>query len=136
MNLEPPVTAVDNPHMAENDLLFDSLSEQNLLVLRSYAHRSMAAKAAGDEHGGWLDRLELPENPDPEELTRIHGNLIALGMLKFGLTNRQTGLQYRVSERGMSAIENQTAAVTSAATSSESAQAVKPVPSHSLPDVA
>jgi len=91
--------------MPESDLLFDSLNEQNLPILQSYADRTRTAKAASDEHDGWLDRLESTDDFDAEELTRVHGQLIALGMLKFELSNRQTGLRYRVSERGYATLQ-------------------------------
>ena len=93
--------------MPENDLLFDSVNEQNLLILQSYAGRTRTAKVASDEHDGWLDRLESTDDFDSEQLIRIHGQLIALGMLKFKFSNRQTGLLYRVSDRGYSALQRQ-----------------------------
>lgn len=103
--LKPWVTAVDKPGMSESNLLFDSLSDPNRLVLQAYADRSLAAKAASEDHDGWLDRLVATDGLEAEQLTGIHGELIALGMLKFELTNRQTGLRYRVSTRGMSMLE-------------------------------
>ena len=93
--------------MPESDLLFDSLNEQNLPILQSYSDRTRTAKAASDEHDGWLDRLESTDDFDADELTRIHGQLIALGMLKFELSNRETGLRYRVSDRGYAALQRQ-----------------------------
>jgi len=96
--------------MPESDLLFDLLNEQNLPILQSYAGRTLAAKAASNEHDGWLDRLESTDDFDSEHLTEIHGQLIALGMLKFKFTNRQTGLLYRVSDRGYAALQSQVAA--------------------------
>ena len=134
----PQVTAVDKRGMADNDLLFDLLNEQNLLVLHSYASRSLTAQAANHEHDGWLQRLEPTDNLDGEQLTQIHGELIALGMLKFELTNRETGLRYRVSERGKSTLERQTVAFTSE-TSSFSADtdpALESAQAYPLPDAA
>ena len=96
--------------MPESDLLFDLLNEQNLPILQSYAGRTLAAKAASNEHDGWLDRLESTDDFDSEQLTQIHGQLIALGMLKFKFTDRQTGLLYRVSDRGNVALQRQVAA--------------------------
>lgn len=105
MLLKPWVAAVDKPGMSESNLLFDSLSDPNRLVLQAYADRSRAAKAASEEHDGWLDRIVAADGLESDQLTGIHGELIALGMLKFELTNRQTGLRYRVSTRGMSMLE-------------------------------
>ena len=110
--LEPRVAAVDKRRMAENDLLIDSLDPQNMLVLQTYAGRARAAKAANEEHDGWLDRLVSADDLDADQLTRIHGELIALGMLKFELANRQTGLRYCVSRRGIAALQNQVAEFT------------------------
>lgn len=93
--------------MSETDLLSDSVNEQNLPILQSYAGLTRTAKAASDEHDGWLDRLESTDDFDSEQLTRIHGQLIALGMLKFKFSNRQTGLLYRVSDRGYAALQRQ-----------------------------
>lgn len=93
--------------MSESDLLFDLLNEQNLPILQSYADRTRTAKAASHEHDGWLDRLESTDDFDSEQLTQIHGQLIALGMLKFKFSNRQTGLLYRVSDRGYAALQRQ-----------------------------
>jgi len=98
--LEPAVAAVDKPGMAESNFLLDALNEQNLQVLQVYVDRSVAAKASNKEHDGWLDRQQSSDEFDDEQLTRIHGELIAMGMLKFQLTNRNTGLQYSVSETG------------------------------------
>ena len=96
--------------MPESDLLSDLLNEQNLPILQSYTSRTRTAKAASNEHDGWLDRLESTDEFDSEQLTQIHGQLIALGMLKFKFTNRQTGLLYRVSDRGYAALQHQVTA--------------------------
>lgn len=100
--LEPAVEPVDKPGMAESNFLLDALNEQNLQVLQAYADRFTAARASNRDHDGWLDR-QLSSDAfdfDEESLTRIHGELIAMGMLKFQLTNRNTGLQYSVSDAG------------------------------------
>ncbi len=134
----PQVAAVDKRGMADHDLLFDMLSEPNLLVLRAYASRSLAARAANHEHDGWLQRLEPTDDLDGEQLTKIHGDLIALGMLKFELTNRETGLRYRVSDRGNSTLERQSVTVTAEifTRSAEISPAVESAPAYSLADAA
>ena len=104
--LEPPVKTVDKRGMPQNDFLFDRLSEQNLLVLKSYADRSLSLKTSNHEHDGWVERLETIDTADPDQLTQIHGDLIAMGVLKFEISNRHTGLRYRISERGNAALEN------------------------------
>jgi hypothetical protein len=98
--LEPAVGPVDKPGMAESNFLLDALNEQNLQVLRTYADRFTAAKASNRDHDGWLDRQLSSDEFDEVSLIRIHGELIAMGMLKFQLTNRNTGLQYSISDTG------------------------------------
>lgn len=135
--MKPRVAAVDKPGMSECNLLSDSLNEQNLLVLQAYAERSQAAKAADQEHDGWLDRLTSASEIDAEQLTQIHGELIALGMLKFELTNRETGLRYRISDRGRATLERQILAMNAesedcapeaATTAADEAQITEPGP--------
>ena len=48
----------------------------------------------------WFSRIEPPENWDPEELARIHGQLIAHGWLQFNLEDGKFGLSYRISSQG------------------------------------
>ncbi|MCH2201481.1 MAG: hypothetical protein MK102_05905 [Fuerstiella sp.] len=123
--------------MSATDLLFDCLSEQNLLVLQSYAARSLALKTTHDEHDGWLERLETIDSADPEQLTQIHGELIALGMLKFEVSNRHTGLRYRVSDRGYAVLQTPTPdhPAESAEAMSRVTAAFEPPELHRLSDV-
>jgi len=108
--LEPASGPVDKPGMAESNFLLDALNEQNLQVLQAYADRITAAKASNRDHDGWMDRHQSSEEFDEETLTRIHGELIAMGMLKFQLTNRNTGLQYSVSDVGRETLARQSVA--------------------------
>ena len=70
-----------------------------------------AAKAAGDEDpqepgfDGWLERLNTLDDFSSEELTQLHGQLIALGFLKFEISGRSVGLRYQISPRGKQAME-------------------------------
>ena len=45
----------------------------------------------------WLPRLEALDDIEIQELSAIHGQLIALGFLKFRVESRTTGLQYQLS---------------------------------------
>ena len=102
------MAAVDIPRMAESYLFSESLDEQNLLILQAYAERSAAAKASDSEYSGWLDRMEPSEEVTDEELTRIHGELIARGMVRFQLISPRTGLQYQLSDLGRDILKRQT----------------------------
>ena len=105
--LIPCFVAVDIRGMAESPLLSDILNAQNLQVLQRYADRARTARAANPEYSGWLARLEPTSNLNDAELTRAHGELIAMGMLRFQLTNRTAGLQYQISDRGNEVLKKQ-----------------------------
>ena len=95
--------------MAQIDSDPDLLNQRNLRVLRSYAERQIAAAAIQD-HDGWLDRMEPSGDLDADQLTRVHGQLIALGLLKFELSCRKTGLRYQVSDLGRGTLSRHAAA--------------------------
>ena len=83
-----------------------TLSRQNLLVMQAYAVRAAAAKASDDtENPGWLERIDSHPELAPDELTQVHGQLIALGYLKFEISGRSVGLKYQVSDTGRHAME-------------------------------
>ena len=92
--------------MTASTLQLDSLDEHNLQVMQAYAVRSTAAKAAAvEKFDGWLDRLDSVPGLSAEELTQLHGQLIALGFLKFEITGRSHGLRYQISPRGKQALD-------------------------------
>lgn len=51
---------------------------------------------------GWVPRLREVSGIAPERLGPLHGQLIALGLLKFQLTGRTSGILYRLSPEGRS----------------------------------
>jgi len=56
-----------------------------------------------DETGvRWADRIPSLEEIPAEELSIIHGRLIAVGWLKFQFEVGQSGLMYRVTSEGRS----------------------------------
>lgn len=57
------------------------------------------------EFDGWLERIDSLDDFDAQELTRVHGQLIALGFLKFEISGRSVGLRYKISTRGKNALE-------------------------------
>ncbi len=93
---------------------FDDPDQQNLQVLEAYKVRAAAAKAATEEFSGWLERIDDLEGLTTEDLTRIHGQLIATGNLKFEISGRNVGLCYKISDRGRQSLEKAGATAASA----------------------
>lgn len=91
--------------MTPFQLQLDSLNEHNLLVMQAYALRAATQKATVENFDGWLDRInELPDFAK-EDLTRQHGQLIALGFLQFEISGSNVGLRYQISTKGKQALE-------------------------------
>ncbi len=98
------------------DLDFDaaSLTDTESDVLRAYAVAEQELSAArpqrseGDEAvpqpKTWVTRLKEIEGVPSDQLTVIHGRLIALGLLHFQLPGRDEGVVYRVTSDGRKAI--------------------------------
>jgi len=84
---------------------FNAPDQQNLQVLEAYKVRAAAAKAATEDFTGWLERIDDLEGLSTEDLTRIHGQLIATGNLKFEISGRNVGLCYKLSDRGRQSLE-------------------------------
>lgn len=49
---------------------------------------------------GWFVRISHCEGIEDERMPRIHGKLIALGLLDFQMTDRSEGLHYQVTPLG------------------------------------
>jgi hypothetical protein len=58
-----------------------------------------------DGFDGWLDRIDQMPEFSADELTRQHGQLIALGFLQFEISGRSVGLRYKISTRGRKAMD-------------------------------
>ncbi|MEW4489779.1 hypothetical protein AB1L42_16980 [Thalassoglobus sp. JC818] len=52
----------------------------------------------------WARRIPQIENIDPEVLTEIHGQLIAMDLLTFQLEDKNDGLMYRITGEGRRAL--------------------------------
>lgn len=98
--------------MTSENLQLDALNEQNLPVMQAYAVKAAAAKAAAKaasseeaEFDGWLERVNTLPGFTSDDLTTLHGQLIALGFLKFEISGRNVGLRYQISPRGRQALE-------------------------------
>lgn len=70
------------------------------LVLETYVPRETAEISPDDENDDWLPRVNEVDGVKRECLPRIHGKLIALGLLKFVLEGRTAGVRYQLSTLG------------------------------------
>ncbi|MGE5193272.1 MAG: hypothetical protein ACM3U2_12320 [Deltaproteobacteria bacterium] len=77
--------------------LFDAHPEWRPL-LDAYQQRIAGEKLE------WSPRITALEGLGPEQLSAIHGKLIALGMLKFEIGSRADGVQYQVTPFGRQAL--------------------------------
>lgn len=77
--------------------MFDANPEWRLL-LAAYA----AAQAAAPT--GWVSRIHEVEGLLAEQLSPIHGKLIALGFLKFEIAPEAKGIQYQLLPTGKQAL--------------------------------
>ena len=93
---------------------FNAPDPQNLQVLEAYRVRAAAAKATTEDFTGWLERIDVLEGLTTKDLTRIHGQLIAIGNLKFEISGRSVGLCYKISDRGRQSLEKAKTAATAA----------------------
>ena len=71
-----------------------------LRVLAAYAAAIEAGRAASEEHTGWVERLRSIPGIAEGDLPRIHGRLIAFGMLRFHLEGRASGMEYQLTGAG------------------------------------
>lgn len=69
-------------------------------VLAAYADDARRLHADGGSGANACGRVDHVEGVDPTRLSRIHGKLIALGLLQFRLVDRHVGLQYEITPRG------------------------------------
>lgn len=58
-----------------------------------------------DAEPSWIPRVAKIDGIDGRRLTKIHGQLIALGFLKFELEGRTSGVSYRVTREGNKALD-------------------------------
>ena len=77
--------------------LFDASPDWRIL-LAAY-HRKITAESLE-----WSPRITLVEGLAAEQVSVIHGKLIALGMLKFEIGNRADGVHYQITALGRQAL--------------------------------
>lgn len=91
-----------------NDPQLDPVDDrdESLAVLAAYRAQHAVYKQTDPEHSGWVDRLTTVADIEVDELSGIHGKLIACGLLEFQLTGRTTGVQYQLSSAGAKMLES------------------------------
>jgi len=70
---------------------------QYQLLLEAYLERDRQEQERQEEFSGWVDRINSVEGIEPEFMSRVHGKLISLGLLKFELGDRLEGIRYQIS---------------------------------------
>lgn len=93
--------------MSDPTFELDRLSIGNVQLLHAYSVRAAALKAVSEDYDGWVERIDELEELETEELTRLHGQLIALGHLKFEISGRNVGLRYQLSHRGKQVLDRE-----------------------------
>lgn len=99
-----------------DDMDLQLLIEQPLWqqVLEIYTELIVQAgqqRSEEDQGTRWTQRIAEFDEIDGEELSTIHGQLIALGWLTFQLEDRNAGLMYRITTAGKKASEQAKKAV-------------------------
>ena len=74
-------------------------------VLETYDRLVAAERKANPESEGWVTRLHEVNGVETEDLSFIHGNLIAHGFLRFQIADRNSGMEYQLSQLGKKAVK-------------------------------
>ena len=74
-------------------------------VLGAYRTAAIDARERNPDSDGWIGRFPALEGFQPDELARLHGRLIAGGLLKFQLAERDAGLLYQLTPEGRRMLE-------------------------------
>ncbi|MBM84194.1 MAG: hypothetical protein CMJ78_26870 [Planctomycetaceae bacterium] len=83
-------------------------------VLEAYRDHQLQLKETDPEFDGWIPRLtSFSGMIVPDELSEIHGKLIALGLIKVQLENRAGGVRYQVTRQGREMLGEKTHATES-----------------------
>ena len=106
MFLIPTVLPVDTSGMLEFALEELASHEQWQQLLSAYHEKQLAAQRLNSEHDGWVPRIQSLAELVDGQLPRVHGNLIALGLLQFELAGRTGDGHYQVSPLGVRALSD------------------------------
>ena len=74
-------------------------------VLSAYRAAAIDARERELESDGWIGRFYTLDGFEPGQLARMHGRLIAVGLLKFHLAERDAGLLYQLTPEGRRMLE-------------------------------
>ena len=94
----------DKARMLSPTLQFHVTPQQQQL-LHAYHAQAASLKVTDQEFNGWLERIDQLNGVEVDELTTLHGQLIASGLLKFEISGRSVGLKYQLSQQGKKALE-------------------------------
>ena len=103
LRLQGACQASDNGGMTLTPFQIGQLDAIQEDVLRCYEALERVGKAVAN-FDGWLERVEKMDGVTREQLTRTHGQLIALGYLKFEISSQSAGLRYQLSTAGKQAL--------------------------------
>lgn len=93
-----------------------------LATLSAYWGRQLELQQqAASDAQGWVTRLTAVADVPEEQLSGIHGRLIAFGYLKFELTVKDASLRYQLTPLGRMAVTGETPAETADAVDSPAA---------------
>lgn len=127
-NWQRPIAAVDRIDMNLNELDQLRRHPEWQQVLRAYRTEQRVQKKIQPEEEEWVRRLHTISGVAETHLPRIHGKLMAYGLLKFRLAGRADGVLYRVSSAGLEALR-----ILEERQSSERATVVPPAQRAELP---
>jgi hypothetical protein len=85
--------------IAQEFAQFERQPECRLLLTAYQARQAVAAD-------GWVDRITEIDGIASEQLSRMHGKLIALGLLEFELSDRAGGMRYQMTPLGRQALNS------------------------------
>lgn len=109
-----PSMQTPEPHALGQDTVSVKLLTEYLAALKTTDAQEIpaASEESGDVEGSrirWVPRIRSLEGFAPEQLSSAHGRLIAQGLLHFQVEDRASGLCYRVSPEGRTALDSVTA---------------------------
>ncbi|MBS0206557.1 MAG: hypothetical protein JSS49_27015 [Planctomycetes bacterium] len=90
--------------MDELDIIQLRRNPQWRATLQVYYDLQQQAQEQTPDASGWIARQTAVPGIDPEQLSSIHGKLIAFGMLKFDVGGRDVGVQYQLTQQGRRAL--------------------------------
>lgn len=73
---------------------------RTLLATYANAPEPAGEEPTDEEREGWLPRVDDLDGVEPDRLPRLHGRLIAFGLIEFQLTSMTTGVVYRATRTG------------------------------------